>query len=112
MEEWKRGEIRVADEVVAVIAGIAAQEVEGVRLKSGGLYQDLAKRIVGSQMTKGITVKMVEQELTLDMRIGVTYGGKIHHICREVQEKVKNQVEDLTGLSVLAVNVLVDRIEK
>ncbi|NGQ94765.1 Asp23/Gls24 family envelope stress response protein [Brevibacillus sp. SYP-B805] len=111
MEDWKRGEIRVADGVVAVIAGMAAQEVDGIALKSGGFYQ-LAHRIAGSQLAKGIEVKIEEKQLTLDMRVGVMYGVKIHQVCRDLQERVKQDVEDLTGLEVLAVNVRVERIEK
>jgi uncharacterized alkaline shock family protein YloU len=112
MEEWKRGEIRVADGVVAVIAGMAAQEVDGISLKSGGFYQDFAHRIAGSQLARGIQVKIEEQQITLDMRVGVMYGVKIHQVCRDLQKRVKRDVEDLTGLNVLAVNVQVERIEK
>ncbi|CAJ1003044.1 MULTISPECIES: Asp23/Gls24 family envelope stress response protein [Bacillales] len=108
MEE-RRGEIRVADQVVAVIAGTAAGEVSGISVHSGGLYQDLAKRISGG--TKGITVSLVDGRASIEIRVSVKYGLPIHHVCRQLQEKVKEIVESLTGLCVEAVHVRVDAID-
>ncbi|WP_134683121.1 Asp23/Gls24 family envelope stress response protein [Brevibacillus migulae] len=109
MEEWNRGEIRVADGVVAVIAGLAAQEVTGIVLKAGNLYQDIAKRLTGAQQSgKNISVKVEEGEITLELRVGTRYGTKIDQACRELQKKVKADVEHLTGIPVVAVDVRVE----
>ncbi|MDR7314174.1 Asp23/Gls24 family envelope stress response protein [Brevibacillus nitrificans] len=105
----KLGEIRVADQVIAVIAGVAVEEVLEVSVRSGGLYQDLAKKINGG--SKGISVSMVEDKVTIDMRVSVKYGAPIHHVCHTLQEKVKDAVETLTGLWVDAINVRVETIE-
>lgn len=103
------GDIRVADQVIAVIAGVAVEDVLEVTVRSGGLYQDLAKKINGG--TKGITVFMIDDRVTIDMRVSVQYGSPIHHVCHVLQEKVKEAVETLTGLFVEAVNVRVETVE-
>ena len=105
----RHGDIRVADQVIAVIAGVAVEEVLDVSVRSGGLYQDLAKKINGG--SKGISISMVEDRVTIDMRVSVRYGAPIHHVCQTLQEKVKETVESLTGLLVDAINVRVEAIE-
>lgn len=111
MDEKKRGEVRVADHVIAVIAGAAAQEVPGIQLRSGGLYQDIARRVGGAQLGKGISVQLVEEEVRLELRVAVAYGMQIHQVCHSLQEKVKEQVEHLTGLQVEEVNVRVEALD-
>lgn len=109
MEEWNRGEVRVADGVVAVIAGVAAQEVDGIIVRTSSLYQDIAKRLTGGQQAgKGILVKLEDGEITLELRVGTRYGTKIDRACRELQKKVKEDVEFLTGIRVAAVDVRVE----
>lgn len=109
MEEWNRGEVRVADGVVAVIAGVAAQEVDGIIMRTSSLYQDIAKRLTGGQQAgKGILVKLEDGEITLELRVGTRYGTKIDRACRELQKKVKEDVEFLTGIRVAAVDVRVE----
>lgn len=107
MEE-RRGEIRVADQVVAVIASVIAEEVPGISVK-GGLYQDFAKRLSGG--AKGISVAITEGQIVIEMRVAVMYGVHIHQACFQLQEKVKEMVETLTGLTVEAVNVRVEGID-
>lgn len=103
------GEIRIADNVVAVVAGVAVEEVSDVSVRSGGLYQDLAKKIQGGM--KGINVSILDGRVTIDLRISVRYGVPIHHACNTLQKKVKATVEHITGLFVEAINVRVDTIE-
>lgn len=105
----RRGEIKVADQVVAVIAGVAAEDVLDVSVRSGGLYQDLAKKFSGG--TKGIAVSMFDDRVTIEMRVSVRYGKPIHQVCQLLQEKVKEAVEALTGLFVDAIDVRVESIE-
>jgi uncharacterized alkaline shock family protein YloU len=108
MEE-RRGEIRVADQVVAVIASVVAEEVPGISVREGSLYHDLAKKFSGG--AKGISVSITEDTITIEMKISVKYGLHIHQVCRQLQEKVKEVVETLTGLFVEAVHVRVEGIE-
>jgi uncharacterized alkaline shock family protein YloU len=103
------GEIRVADNVVAVVAGVAVEDVSDVTIRSSGLYQEWAKKVNGG--TKGIDVSILDGRVTIDMRVSVRYGAPIHQVCKEVQEKVKDNVEDITGLAVEAINVRVEAIE-
>ncbi|MGZ0053030.1 Asp23/Gls24 family envelope stress response protein [Brevibacillus gelatini] len=103
------GEIRVADQVIAVIAAVAVEEVPEVAVRSGGLYQDLAKKLNGG--AKGITVAITEGRVVVDMRVSVRYGTPIHRVCHLLQEKVKEAVENMTGLYVEAVNVRVETID-
>jgi uncharacterized alkaline shock family protein YloU len=108
MEE-RRGEIQIADQVVAVIAGVVAEEVPGISVRAGSLYHDLAMKISGG--AKGISVSISDSSITIEMRISVKYGLRIHQVCRQLQEKVKDMVEALTGLLVEAVHVRVEGIE-
>lgn len=105
-----RGEIRVADQVVAVIAGIAANGVAGVTTLASGLYEDLAKKISKKVVAKGVEVTINEDETIIEMRLRVRFGTRIDQVCRQVQERVKEDVETLTGLYVREVNVKVDSV--
>ncbi|MEJ8545415.1 Asp23/Gls24 family envelope stress response protein [Brevibacillus borstelensis] len=107
--ESLRGEIRVADQVVAVIAGVASADISGVSVRSGGFYHDLAKKLGGSG--KGIYVVVTDGSVTIELRVSIKYGMQIHQVCRQLQQQVKETVESLTGLFVEAVHVHVDGIE-
>ncbi|WP_139489417.1 Asp23/Gls24 family envelope stress response protein [Brevibacillus dissolubilis] len=111
--EKTRGEVFVADHVVAVFAGMAALEIEGLALGNGGLYEDLSKRFGagGKNLTKGILVSLGEDGAVIEMRVQVRYGARIHQLCLELQDKVKENVETFTGLIVREVNVRVEGIE-
>ncbi|MGN7468755.1 Asp23/Gls24 family envelope stress response protein [Brevibacillus sp. SAFN-007a] len=103
------GEIKVADQVIAIIAAVAVEEVLEATVRSGGLYQDLAKKLNGG--AKGIAVAVTEDKVIIDMRVSVRYGAPIHQVCHTLQKKVKEAVESLTGLFVEAVNVRVETID-
>ncbi len=111
MEEQGNGNVRIADDVVAMIAGLAASEVEGIAGMSGGITEGLARRVSGKNVTRGVTVKMGTVEVTVDLRVILKYGVKIHEVCRQLQEKVKEDIENMTGLRVVEVNVRVDGVE-
>lgn len=105
------GQIRIADDVVAVIAGIAATETEGIASMSGGITEGIASRLMGKQMRKGIKVEVGTQEASIDLRVIVLYGVKIDAVCRKLQRNVKEAVESMTGLHVIEVNVYVEGVE-
>lgn len=103
------GEIRVADNVVAVVAGVAAAEVEHVTLRPGAFYQDWAKKLNGG--AKGIQVAVLDGQVNIGIRVSVKYGTPIHRACHALQERVKESVEEITGLFVEAVDVYVEAVD-
>lgn len=110
-ETKERGVVRIADDVVAVIAGIAASETPGVISMSGGITEGLARRVSGKNVQKGVHVEVGEYEAAIDLRIITRYGMKIDQVCRELQHNVKEAVESMTGLKVVEVNVKVDGVD-
>ena len=104
-ENGRLGEVKIADEVVAVIAGIAATEVEGVESMAGNVTNDLMGKIAGSKISKGIKVEVNEDKVSVDLSLNVSYNYNIPEVSAKVQEKVKNAIENMTGLTVLEVNI-------
>lgn len=100
--------IKISDEVVAIIAGMAASEVSGVYNMSGGFVDGISEML--GKKTKGVKVQVGEKETIIDISLIVEYGARIPDIAWEVQNKVKTQVESMTGLNVVAVNVLVQGV--
>lgn len=109
-EEHAEGTIRIADDVVATIAVLAAVETPGVASMAGGLSEGFTKRISGKNLQKGVTVEVGTAEAAIDLRVVIQYGQKIDDVCRQVQENVKEAVETMTGLKVVEVNVKVEGI--
>ncbi|CEH28502.1 hypothetical protein AM501_21830 [Aneurinibacillus migulanus] len=105
------GVVRIADDVVAVIAGIAASETAGIAGMSGGITEGLARRVSGKNVQKGVSVEVGEFEAAIDLRVIVSYGSKIDEACRNLQQSVKEAVESMTGLRVVEVNVKVEGVE-
>ena len=99
------GAIRIADEVVATVAGLAAAEVEGVASMSGGWSTDLVEKLGKKSYGKGIKVEVIDEETKIDIFIVVEFGFQIPDVAENVQKEVKMAVETMTGLSVTAVNV-------
>lgn len=104
------GEVKIADDVIAVIAEIAALEVEGVYAITGG-KNDIVQTIRGKKASKGIKIEVSEHTVFVDLAVIVKYGIKIQDICLKVQEKVKNSIETMTGLDVQSVDVHVVGVE-
>jgi uncharacterized alkaline shock family protein YloU len=111
MADLQGGTVRIADDVVAVIAGLAASKTNGIASMSGGMAEGLAKRVSGKNITKGVSVQVGQLETAIDLRVIVEYGMKINEVCRDLQRKVKDAVEMMTGLKVVEVNVKVDGVE-
>ena len=104
-EELNYGQIKIADEVVGIIAGLAAIEVEGVAGMSGGLAGDISEMLGKKSLSKGVKVEVGEKEAAIDLYIIVKYGIKVPEVAWEIQENVKNTVESMTGLNVIEVNI-------
>lgn len=104
------GKIRITDDVVAVIAGIAATEVEGVAGMSGGIVGDVAEILGRKNLTKGVKVEVGQIEAAMDLYVIMEYGYRIPEVAWNIQEKVKEAVESMTGLRVVEVNIHVQGV--
>ncbi|MEG6585633.1 Asp23/Gls24 family envelope stress response protein [Dendrosporobacter sp. 1207_IL3150] len=105
MEHNDVGSIRIADEVVGIIAGLAATEVSGVAGMSGGLVGGIAEMLGKKNFSKGVKVEVGEREAAVDLYIIVEYGVRIPEVALTVQENVKRAIESMTGLDVVEVNI-------
>lgn len=110
-EQFNLGTVKVSDEVIATIAGVAAIQVEGVAGMSEGIVDGIAKLLTGAQqLTKGVKVEIGNGEASLDVSIVIKYGASIQDIAGKVQENVKKAVENMTGLKVVKVNLYIQGI--
>ncbi|MFR1708130.1 MAG: Asp23/Gls24 family envelope stress response protein [Clostridium sp.] len=109
--EEETGIVRISDEVIGVIASLAASEIEGVAGMSAGLVEDISKKITGKKnVSKGVKVTMDNGSAVIDLHMSVEYGIKIPDMALKVQKNVKNTVETMTGLNVSLVNIHVQNI--
>ncbi len=99
------GAVSIADEVVSVIAGLAATEIEGVAGMSGGIVGGIAEALGRKNLSKGVKVEVSEQEATIDLSLIVDYETRIPDVAWAVQDKVKKAIETMTGLAVVNVNI-------
>jgi uncharacterized alkaline shock family protein YloU len=104
------GSIRIADEVVGIIAGLAAMEVPGVAGMSGGLVGGFAEMLGKKNLSKGVKVEVGEKEAAVDLYVIVEYSVRIPDVALRVQENVKKAIENMTGLDVVEVNVHVQGV--
>ena len=105
--------IKIADDVVAVIAGVAVSEVPGVAGMSGGFAGGITEVLSGKKnLAKGIKVEVGQKETKIDVNIIVEYGTRIPDVAFEIQNRVKKAVETMTGLTVIEVNVHVQGVAK
>lgn len=104
-EKDKIGEVQIADEVVAIIAGLAATEVEGVDSMAGNITNELVGKLGMKNLSKGVKVEVTEEHVSVNLSLNLKYGYSIPTVCETVQEKVKNAIENMTGLMVLDVNI-------
>lgn len=104
-EKDKIGEVQIADEVVAIIAGLAATEVEGVDSMAGNITNELVGRLGMKNLGKGVKVDVTEEHVSVDLSLNIRYGYSIPSVSEQVQEKVSAAIENMTGLTVLDVNI-------
>ena len=104
-------EIKIADDVVAVIAGVAVSEVSGVAEMAGGFAGAITEVLSGKKnLAKGIKVEVGDKDTKIDVNIIVEYGVRIPDVAFEIQNRVKKAVETMTGLNVVEVNVHVQGV--
>lgn len=99
------GKVQIADEVVAIIAGLAATEVEGVDSMAGNITNELVGRLGMKNLSKGVKVEVVDDVVSVYLNLNLRYGHTILELSQKVQEKVKTAIENMTGLTVADVNV-------
>lgn len=109
-EQTGLGSIRISDEVVKVIAGLAAIEIKGVAGMSGGIAGGIAEMLGRKNLYRGIKVEVGEKEAAVDAYVIMEYGVRIPDVAAQIQESVKNAIERMTGLSVVEVNVNVQGV--
>ena len=103
--------IKISDDVVAVIAGVAVSEVPGVYGMAGGFAGGIGEVLSGKKnLSKGIKVEVGEKETKIDVNIIVEYGTRIPDVAYEIQNRVKKAVETMTGLKVIETNVHVQGV--
>ena len=105
------GEVKIADEVVAMIAGLAAMEVEGVASMAGNATRELISKLGMKSLSKGVKVDVLEGVVTVSLSLNLKCGYSIKDITTKVQEKVKAAIENMTGLEVADVNIRVAGVD-
>lgn len=109
--EMNLGVVKISDEVVSVIAAIAASEIKGVMETQQGVSNNISHILKGKKASgKGVKVTLVEDSATIELSLAVEYGIKIPEVISTVQENVKKTVEAMTGLKVNAVDIIVQNI--
>lgn len=106
-----KGEVKIADEVVAIIAALAATEVEGVASMAGNITNELISRLGMKNLSKGVKVDVLEGVVTVSLTLNLKYNYSVVEVSGKVQEKVKNAIESMTGLEVADVNIKVAGVE-
>ena len=102
--DGKLGEVKIADEVVAMIAGLAATEVEGVDSMAGNITNELVGKLGMKNLSKGVKVEVGEEHVSVDLSL-MKYGYSLPAVSEKVQERVRTAIETMTGLTVLEVNI-------
>ena len=104
------GEVKIADEVVAIIAGLAATEVDGVASMAGNITNELVGKLGMKNLSRGVKVEVLEGVVSVRLALNIRYGYNIPETSQKVQEKVKSAIENMTGLEVADVNVSISDV--
>ena len=110
-EEKKIGEVRIANEVVAIIAGLAATEVDGVASMAGNITNGLVGKLGMKNLSKGVKVEVTEEHVSVDLSLNIRFGYNIPEVSKNVQERVRAAIENMTGLTVLDVNIRIAGVD-
>lgn len=102
------GSIKIANEVIAIIASLAAIEIEGVAGMSGGVGSGIAEKMLGHK--KGIRVEAGEEECVVDLSVIIDYGSAIPEVAEKIQENVRQAIESMTGLNAIEINIHVQGV--
>ena len=105
------GTVQIADEVVAIIAGLAATEVDGVASMAGNITNELVGKLGMKNLSKGVKVEVINGVVSVDLTLNIKYGYSIPKSSAKVQEKVKSAIENMTGLEVADINVSIADVD-
>ena len=105
------GEVQIADEVVAIIAALAATEVDGVASMAGNITNELVSRLGLKNLSKGVKVDVLEGVVTVSLALNLKYNYSIMDVTAKVQDRVKTAIENMTGLEVADINIRVAGVE-
>ena len=105
------GEVQIADEVVAIIAALAATEVDGVASMAGNITNELVSRLGMKNLSKGVKVDVLEGVVTVSLALNLKYNYSIMDVTAKVQDRVKTAIENMTGLEVADINIRVAGVE-
>ena len=104
------GDVIIADEVIAIIAGIAATEVEGVHSMDGGWSGQFVSKLGIKDLARGVKVQIKDGEVKVDLRLNMEYGYAIPEVSKAVQDKVSASINNMTGLVVSEVNIRISGV--
>lgn len=99
------GEVQIAEEVVSIIAALAATEVKGVASVGGNITNELAGKLGAKNLSKGVKLTVLENVVTVDLTLNIEFGRNLLETSKKVQERVKSSIESMTGLEVADVNI-------
>ena len=105
------GEVQIADEVVAIIAALAATEVDGVASMAGNITNELVSRLGMKNLSKGVKVDVLEGVVTVSLALNLKDNYSIMDVTAKVQDRVKTAIENMTGLEVADINIRVAGVE-
>lgn len=111
MNQGVTGTVTFANEVLEIIAGIAACDISGVAGMSGGLKDGIADFLGRKNFTKGIKVTKTADSLVIDIQIVVEYGVRVPEVCDNIQQSVQKALETMTGLHVTAINIAIQGVK-
>ena len=110
-DDDNKGTIQIADDVVAVIAGLAATEVKGVAAMAGNITNEIMSKVGRKNLSKGVKISVSGKHVKIALAIMMEYGYNIPGTCSKVQDRVKTAVENMTGLTVTDVDIRIASVE-
>lgn len=99
------GQVHIANDVIAMIAGIAATEVEGVAYMTGNITNELISKLGVKNLAKGVKIDISENYVSVELSLSIKYNYNIKEVSKKVQDKVKVAIENMTGFNVIEVNI-------
>lgn len=111
IKETETGHVQVTDEVIAIIAGLTATEVDGVASMAGNITKDIISKLGMKSLSKGVRIETQDKSVVVLMALKIAYGYSLPEVSAAVQSKVKTAIENMTGLDVAAVNIRIADVD-
>ena len=105
------GSVQIANDVVAIIAGLAATEVDGITAMAGNISNELMSKVGYRSLTKGVKVDIDNGQVKVELSLRMDYGHNIPSTCAKVQDRVKTTIENMTGLEAVNMNVRIAGVD-